>query len=54
MRSGGTFMVDTGIPVNLLHSCPTLGTRGFLLRRPTDVRKAEDTSEDLTETGNCA
>ena len=47
-------MVDTGIPVNLLHSCPTLGTRGFLLRRPTDVRKVEDTSEVLTETGNCA
>ena len=47
-------MVGTGIPVNLLHPYPTLGTRGFLLRRPTDVRKAEDTCEDLTETGNCA
>ena len=47
-------MVGTGIPVNLLHPYPTLGTRGFLLRRPTDVRNAEDTCEDLTETGNCA
>ena len=47
-------MVGTGIPVNLLHPCPTLDTRRFLLRRPTDVRKAEVTSEDLTDTGNCA